>query len=132
MVPKGHSLLQRLPHCQFTYLSLLHNLEHSLELRAVPHEYPQNLHWCLTHNSWPINGQSILITKLLFFFLYSAVTIQNRDGCLYSLHNRRHRDFRKVGHKIILSFFSHNLPVISSLLRAAYFNDRKYVPDHRI
>lgn len=91
MVPHAHSLLQHLPHCQFTDLSLSHNLEYSLELRAVPHEYPQNLHWCLTHNSWPINGQSVLITKLLFFFIYSAVIIQNQDGCLYSLHKRRHR-----------------------------------------
>ena len=51
---------------------------------------------------------------------------------VYILYTTGDTGFRKVGHKIILSFFSHNLPVISLLLRAAYFNDRKYVPDHRI
>ena len=48
------------------------------------------------------------------------------------LYTKGDTGFRKVGHKIMLSLFPHNLPVISSLLRAAYFNDRKYVPGHRI
>lgn len=111
----AHSLLQYLAHCQLTYLSLPHNLEHCLELRAVSEEGFQNLDWCLTHSWWSVNEQGVLVISFYFFYMLQYLNkITVFVSFLYATVDTK--VFIRVRHIIILSSFSHILLVKSNFL----------------